>query len=245
MNICITGASKGIGKALSEQLIARGHTVWGVSRSEDILRGMSQTLPATLWRASVVDVRDASAIARWADDVDHTNFQPDCIVLNASVQQNDLLDTYDHHAGDENLRVNLGGALACVGAFQPLFHKRGIGRFVAIASTVALRPSMRSASYAASKAGIVMAFRTLRLRYAPEGIRFSLAILGPIATEMWEGKTHWLVPAPKKAATALASFITSGGETLYYPFLSTAMLRCSRRLSDGLFAAISAKILKS
>ncbi len=81
------------------------------------------------------------------------------------------------------------------------------------------------------------------MRYGRQ-IQFATVYLGPIQTPMWEGRRHWLVPAPEKVAQVLASFIVSHKLTLYCPFISTLLLRLSLFLPDKLFASLSSKMLK-
>ena len=171
-------------------------------------------------------------------------FVPDAIVLTAGVQQDDMEGAYDHTRGEKVIATNLNGSLACVQVFLPEFLLRRSGSFVAIASTSALRPSRRSASYAASKAGLAMAFRSFRARYSKDGVRFKTVYLGPIQTSMWEGKSRWLVPGASRAAKRIASFITSSSSLLYYPTLSTTLLRVSLWIPDRVFSALSTFLLK-
>ena len=241
MNICITGVSKGLGLSLSQSFVHAGHAVWGVARTPPA----SAHLPAERYRSSVVDVSSPDDVARWRREMTDAGFVPDVLVLNASIQDDDLAPAgYDHQLGHRTLSINLDGALACVAAFLPDFLKRAAGMFLFVNSTVALRPSVRSAAYAASKAGLAMACRTLRLAYAPRGVRFKMVTLGPLRTAMWEGRESWLVPSPERAAARIARFVQEGGDDLYYPALSTALLRLSLPLPDRWFAAVSAKVLK-
>jgi NAD(P)-dependent dehydrogenase (short-subunit alcohol dehydrogenase family) len=201
-------------------------------------------MPLQNGRFSIVDIVNLSSIAHWKEEMRQAAWTPDLVVLNAGIQQDDMRESYDHAKGEQVVAVNLQGALACIGAFLPDFLARKGGGFVAITSTAAIRPSVRSAAYAASKAGLAMAFRSFRLRYAKDDVRFSTVFLGPVATEMWEGKKNALVPSVDQAAAALATFICSRKPTLWYPRLSTMLLRLSLWLPDTVFAAISQKLLR-
>ena len=245
MNICVTGASRGIGAALTRHLLASGHRVWGVARDENALRVLAAATHDSCFRWSRVDLFDPASLTAWGEEMRAAQFEPDMVILNAAVYLNDMEHGFDLGQAEKNFNVNLNGALRCVDLFLPEFLARKSGTFLAIASTAALRPSLLSASYAASKAGLAMAFRSLRLRFAPEGVAFKVAYLGPIATEMWEGKKkHVLIPQADEAATALAAFALSRSGTLYYPFLSTLILRLTLWMPDRWFAYLSKKFLK-
>lgn len=244
MNICCTGVSRGLGRALARELLARGHAVWGIGRGENGLRILEQELASQRFFWTQADVTDSASLQRWKEEMQQHAFDPDCLILNASVQHDDMLREYDHAAGTATLRTNLEGSLACIALFLPDFLRKRHGCIIAIGSTAALRPSSRSAAYAASKAGLRAAIRSLRLRYAREGIRFADVVLGPIATEMWEGRRSFLVPPPAQAARAIARFVSSKRTILHYPPFTTALLRASIFLPDPLFAFLSSRLLK-
>lgn len=244
MNICCTGISRGLGRALTRELLANGHAVWGIARERERLELLEKELASPRFFWTQADVTDPSSLERWKDDVLRHSFDPDCLILNASIQQDDLLQSYDHAAGTATLRTNLEGALACIELFLPDFLRKHRGRIVAIGSTVSLRPSLRSAAYSASKAGLSAALRSFRLRYVKDGIDFAQVTLGPIATKMWEGKRSRLVPPPSQAAKAIAKFVCSKRERFYYPPITTRLLRMSLFLPDSLFASVSAHFLK-
>jgi len=89
-----------------------------------------------------------------------------------------------------------------------------------------------------------MAFRSLRARYRGTGVRFKTVLLGPIQTEMWEGKKiPLLIPPPERAARAIARFLPSPRHTLYYPSFTTTLLRLSSWLPDPVFSAASKLLL--
>ncbi len=243
MNICIVGASRGLGDALSWRFIQDGHTVWGIGRSAEDLRSVQKFCgPAFQWTKA--DITDRDSLVYWKECMKKANFSPDVIILNASVQLDDMKDGYDAALGSTVLRTNLEGSLDCLGLFLDDFLKRRRGRFVAIASTAALRPSIRSASYAASKAGLAMAFRTFRLRYPKSGVTFGTVVLGPIWTQMWEGNESPLVPSVATTAKDIAPFAYGTKSVLYYPVLTVLFLRLSLFLPDWLFASLSTTFLK-
>ncbi len=240
MNICIVGASRGLGRELCRQFLQNGHSVWGIARS----RGGLEEISGDRVRWTQVDLLDENAVISWKDEMAAAGFAPDVIVLNASVQLDDMERGYDHIRGATVLQTGLESPLHIVSLFLPDFLARKSGRFVAIASTAALRPSIRSASYAASKAGLVMAFRTLRLRYRKSGVSFTTIMLGPIQTEMWEGKKSIIVPGARNAALAIACAVYARKNVLYYPAVSTWLLRLSLFLPDRIFASLSSTFLK-
>ncbi len=197
MDICVTGASKGLGFALTAEFLRSGHRVWAVAHTIESLLDLEKKSGGTLF-VSCVDISFDQSVQEWSAAIRDRGFKPEIIVLNASVQTDDLSDDgFDGAKAARNIEVNLIGTLRCVSAFLPSMLAMKRGSLVAISSTASLRPSVRSAGYGASKAGLEMAFRALRAKHAASGVRFASVILGPIATEMWEGKRSPLVPPPQ------------------------------------------------
>jgi short-subunit dehydrogenase len=244
MRFCITGASSGLGKELARACVRAGHDVYAVARREELLRSLGQELGSHFsWM--VADISKEDDVLRWAQDMAKKNFVPDVLVLNASVQMSDMSDQGMHLAAAEGtIDVNIAAQIRCITALVPSMLARADGTVVAVASTAMLRPSSISASYSASKAAIHLLMRSLDLRYRSRGVRFKTVCLGPIATEMWEGKRSWLVPSPTRAAHAILRFASSWRSVLYFPFLTTAILRATLWLPDAVFARVSAVVMK-
>ncbi len=245
MKICIIGASKGLGEALVRESIRAGHTVYGSARSQEQLLQIERHCGSDHFLWSAADITSPTSVQCLVADMTKHQFVPDLLILTAGIQSDDLTDDgYDHTSGQPVIDVNLSGTLQCIEAFLPAMLRRKKGRIVVVSSTAALRPSVRSAAYSASKAGIAMAMRSLRLAYGDRGVDFKTIMLGPVATTMWEGKKSWLVPSPEKTASAILRFAQSSGATLFYPFLTTTLLRLSMCVPDRLFKKVSGKLMK-
>jgi short-subunit dehydrogenase len=245
MNICITGASRGLGEELCRVAIASGHKVWGIARRKERMQMLEKSFPPGSFFWSETDVSREDSVTLWKKTMENSGFKPDLVILNASVLVDDLKESgYDHFTGSQMIDVNLSGALRCAGALLPQMLERGKGTFVAVASTAMLRPSVRSAAYSAGKAGIAIAMRSLKQAFGKRGVDFKTVCLGPIATEMWEGKRNRLVPSPGQAAKAILRFSGLRKSVLYYPFLTTTLLRLSLWLPDSVFAKASNALMK-
>ncbi|OHA06396.1 MAG: hypothetical protein A2934_03545 [Candidatus Sungbacteria bacterium RIFCSPLOWO2_01_FULL_47_10] len=253
MNVFITGASSGIGRELAKQLIAAGHTVWGIARREKELKGLSSEIGSDAFLYSVCDTSDTSAVSRVLQEVKKKNFLPDAVVLNAAAFVIDCEPHYDNSVFEQVFKINVFGALSWVEAFIADFAARKAGQFIAVSSTSAFRPDWQRASYPASKAALSMAFRGLKLRYAGDNIFFKIMYFGPIATPMSihvkrneEGKMvakGFYVGKTEGAARALIRLIESKRNVAYYPLFSTALFRILLFFPDSFFAVIS-KLLK-
>ncbi len=244
MKICVIGASRGLGFALTEKFLQGGHHVWAIVRKPSSLDELCTTYPDQM-RVSTLDISDMHSIHAWKQEIEQEQYLPDIVIFNASILREDMsAEGYDMSSAQQIIDVNLLGTLRALDCVLPamLSHKRG--SLIFISSTASLRPSGISAAYAASKAGISMAVRSLRVRYRNSGVRFATVVLGPIATEMWEGKRSFLVPSKEKAAAAIAKFAFSNRTTLYYPAFTTWLLRLTLWLPDSIFSILSTKLLK-
>jgi len=191
----ITGATRGIGRAVAERLASEGHQVVGLAR-----RGMAE-FPGTL---RCVDLEDAAQTQATLSDLVQ-QFAFTRLILNAGL--NVLQPIEDLDIGDFNriIGVNLRAAIQCVQAVVPAMRARKWGRIVSIASRSMLG-RRRATSYAAAKAGIVAASRSWALELAGDGITANVVAPGPIDTEMWRMNN----PADSEDAINLVSAIPVG-----------------------------------
>lgn len=189
--IVLTGATRGLGKALAAEFTAAGHTVIGCGRS-------------------TVDVRDAEAVAIWARSVLDSHGPPDLLINNAALM-NTPAPLWEVPASDFDsvIDVNIKGVANVIRAFVPAMVKRGSGIIVNLSSGWGRSTSPEVAPYCASK----YAIEGLTLALAQELPRGMAAIPlnpGVIDTDMlrqaWaEGAAKY--PKPEAWAKRAAPFI--------------------------------------
>ena len=210
----VTGASSGVGAALSRALAARGRRVWGVARRVDLLESLRKELPAGRFVPVACDVSVAGDVDRAMTTLDGEGVTPELVILNAGINLPDLEPCFRLAAAEEVFRVNVFGALAWVERLLPRMLAARRGHFVAISSMSAFRTSGRSVAYAASKASLSMAFESLRLRYAGEPVGFTTVHLGPVDTAMWPGGKFPFLLTPDEAARRILRAVERG-RTVY------------------------------
>lgn len=250
MNIFITGVSSGIGRELTKQLLAAGHTVWGIARREQLLNDLESEVSTEHFHSIVCDITDESHINRVTSAMQQEQFFPDVVVLNAAIDQEDMDNGFSYETAKKIIMVNVLGALRWVEIFLPGFMKKKHGQFIAISSLFAFWPDPRSASYSASKSALSMAFRCLRTQFGHSGVCFKTMYFGPIDTHInprfqispLPTKTTLLIASPKAAAKSILKAISSSRQSFYFPWYMILLRYCGFWIPDSLFEFLTKKL---
>jgi NAD(P)-dependent dehydrogenase (short-subunit alcohol dehydrogenase family) len=133
-HIVITGTSRGLGRALVEPLVDRGHTISGCGRSSSGAQALSQVYGAPHCFASV-DVGDDQQVAAWASEVLDANGPPDLLLNNAGViNRGAPFWEIDAETFDAILKTNVSGSANVLRRFLPAMIKAGRGVIVNFSS---------------------------------------------------------------------------------------------------------------
>jgi 3-oxoacyl-[acyl-carrier protein] reductase len=183
--VCVvTGASRGIGLAVSRLLAAEDATVLMVARGVERLRREADALGAE-WLA--VDVTEPDADARIVGACAEQLGGIDVLVNNAGTSSVTPL----HELTDEDFRMqfdlNVVASARLMRAAAPRMAKRGWGRIVNVASSSGKRPSQTNVAYSAAKAAQLSVSRAFADAYAADGILVNAVMPGMVASELWLG----------------------------------------------------------
>jgi NAD(P)-dependent dehydrogenase (short-subunit alcohol dehydrogenase family) len=190
----VTGGSAGIGKAICEDLLARGHEVVSLARRRsDIEHPRLHSLE--------VDLSDRRATAEAARELVR-RFDVTTLVHNAGVIRPALLPEVQLEDLDALVELHLGCAIQLVQAALPAMRAQRFGRVVLLSSRAALGAQTRT-SYSATKAGMLGMARTWALELAADGITVNVVAPGPIHSDMF----HDVIPAGSERERALAASI--------------------------------------
>jgi 3-oxoacyl-[acyl-carrier protein] reductase len=189
----VTGASRGIGRAVAALLAARGAHVVAVARA-DHAAGTVAAIHAAGQRADVasVDVTDAGAVEAMVAKTVERHGRVDILVNNAGIARDQLLLRMKREDWDQVIATNLTAAFICTQAvLRPMVRQRS-GRIVSISSVVGQTGNAGQANYAASKAGLIGFSRALAREVASRNITVNVVAPGLIDTDMTRALTEKL-----------------------------------------------------
>lgn len=171
----VTGATRGIGRAICEKLAAQHHRIVGIARASG-----DSTFPGEVFAA---DLSDEQSTKRALADI-IARYDVTGLVNNAGLNHIQKLGEIELTKFDAVIAVNLRAAIQCAQAVLPAMERARFGRIVNITSRALLgRP--KTSSYTAAKAGMAAMTRSWALELADKGITVNAVGPGPTETEMW------------------------------------------------------------
>ncbi|MEO9190497.1 MAG: glucose 1-dehydrogenase [Acetobacteraceae bacterium] len=184
----VTGASRGIGRAIAQRLAARGAAICvNYTANAEAAEAVVAEITATGGRAiaAQADVADADAVARMAARAEAELGPITILVNNAGIAVPGTLETYDPAAMERMRRINVDGVIHTIRAASPGMRQRGYGRIVNIASNAAFGTSLPGTTfYAATKAEVLILTRRFAMELGRQGITVNAIAPGWVVTDM-------------------------------------------------------------
>jgi 3-oxoacyl-[acyl-carrier protein] reductase len=198
----VTGASRGIGRAIAAMLAAQGATVVAAARGDNAAATV-EAIRAAGGRAEALslDVTDADAAVAAVQGVVSTHGRLDILVSNAGITRDQLMLRMKRADWDEVIATNLTAAFVlCQAALKPMLKQRG-GRIVAISSVVGQMGNAGQANYAASKAGLIGFCKSLAREVGSRSVTVNVVAPGFVETDMTkavneETQKQWAAQIP-------------------------------------------------
>jgi len=180
----VTGASRGIGAAIADELAAQGATVIGTATSEAGAQAIGARLAAHGGQGRVVDVADGASVDALIDAIAKEVGPISILVNNAGITRDNLLMRMKDEDWQAILDTNLTSVYRTSKAVMRAMMKARKGRIINIASVIGVTGNAGQANYAAAKAGIIAFSKSLAREIGSRGITVNVVAPGFIDTDM-------------------------------------------------------------
>jgi short-subunit dehydrogenase len=236
----VTGASSGIGWALSRELSARGWKVGLIARRRDKLDQLETEIVQAGGTAagSPADVADRDGIAAAVRDIENRLGRVDLLVANAGVGYPTLAEPVNLHHIEEMCRVNYLGVVYSIAAVLPQMLRRRSGHLAAISSLAAYKGLPGESGYCASKAAVNAYMEGLRIQLRDRGIRVTTICPGFVRTPMTaanEFHMPWVLEADQ-AARRIVRALDRRRKVYNFPWQLSLVMKLTAWLPDWVLA---------
>jgi 3-oxoacyl-[acyl-carrier protein] reductase len=179
----VTGASRGIGASIAQELGNAGARVIGTATSQNGADGISAALEGR-GRGIVLNIADDQSVQAAIKDIEANEGSPSLLVNNAGITKDNLLMRMKQDQWDDVIATNLTGLYRVSKACLRGMMKARKGRIINIASVIAVMGNAGQANYAASKAGMIGFSKSLAREIGSRGITVNAVAPGFIDTDM-------------------------------------------------------------
>lgn len=191
MNVIITGATKGMGRAIAEQFAAAGYNIIACARTEKDLLQMKNEFASRFIASTVMvkvvdtgNVNDVKQLGRWIID---SNIFPDILVNNAGYFVPGSIYNEEEGVIEKMMEVNVYGAYHLTRALLPLMMERKQGHIFNICSIASFQPLPNVGSYGISKFALLGLTKHLREEMKSYNIKVTAVLPGATYTGSWDG----------------------------------------------------------
>ena len=183
--VLITGATRGIGKAILEAF-NNDYLIIGTGTSEESLSSITENLKSLKieGKAFKLDLNDRQSIKALSLSLDKEEIYPDILINNAGITRDNIMLRMQEDEWDDVINVHLNGQYLLIKSFLKKMVKNRWGRIINISSTSAALGNKGQANYAAAKAGIEAMSRSLARELGSRNINVNCVAPGFIETDM-------------------------------------------------------------
>lgn len=243
--VWITGAGKGIGRALALRMAKGGWIVAASARTEDDLLSLSASCPAGQIHPFTLDVTDASQNEQVIADIESQVGSIDLAVLNAGTYKPGLAAELSIDDFRSLFETNLMGTAHGLIPMMQRFTERRAGHIAVVASLAGYRGLPTSAAYGATKAGLINMCEALKPELDNYGVRLSLINPGFVKTPLTDMNSFpmpFLVSADE-AADAIVRGLAGGAFEIAFPKPFAWIMKTLRILPHRLFFSVTRRMM--
>jgi short-subunit dehydrogenase len=233
----VTGASTGIGAAVTAELVSRGWTVAVTARAKDRLEALATAHPGKIIVAAG-DVTDAAAIKALHAQIERESGRPIALaILNAGAWQEMGAGDFDLAAFRVQVEVNLLGTAAVLDSVMPAMMARRSGQIAVVASVAGYRGLPRAVAYGATKSALISMCESLKFDLDKAGVTMTVINPGFVRTPMTD-RNSFKMPfllEPEDAARRIADGLATGRFEVSFPWQLVLPLKLIRMMPAWLF----------
>ena len=244
-HVWVTGASTGIGRAVTIELARRGARVVASARNEAALDTLVRECGDRVL-ALPLDVTDRQANRRATEEISRRMGGLDIAFFNAGICEYVDVASFDSALFERTIRSNFLSMVYGIESALPLLRQSPAPQLVGMSSTVAYRGLPRSEAYGASKAAIKNLFESLQIDLAREAFRVSIVCPGFVRTPLTDRNDF---PMPfrieaDEAARRIVDGIEAGKPEIHFPRRFSLLFKLMTLLPDRLYIRLCAKMVK-
>ena len=180
----VTGGTRGIGRAIAEELAAAGAKVAVVGTTAERAAAVAGELPGSGHAGFGADIADVAACRALCDAIEKGIGSPEILVNNAGITRDNILVRMKDDEWQQVLDTNLSGAFYLMRAVARGMMKRRSGKIVNVSSIVGLTGNRGQSNYAASKAALIALTKSIAQELGSRGVLVNVVAPGFIETDM-------------------------------------------------------------
>ncbi len=218
-NVVVTGASRGIGEAISIKLAENNFNVFGFARNVARLRSLEEKGQGRIFTYQV-DVTKPDQIQETYEKIESDHGPIEVLINNAGIYQGIEFARQDVNTISQIIDTNLKGTLFCTRLLLPYLIGRKRGRIINISSVSGIHGIPMEVAYGASKHGIIGMADALAQEVKPHGILISTICPGAVDTPLWYGDSPYHgnikeIMKPEEVADCVLYILKRSDQTIY------------------------------
>ena len=242
----VTGAGKGLGRAIAKSLAEAGWIVAASSRTQQDLEKLSKECPPNSIHIFPLDVTDETKTKITFKNIETKLGKLDLAIFNAGTHIPVSVDNFSTEAIKNTIEVNLLGVVYGLGQVIPRFTEQRKGHIVVVSSLAGYRGIPTSSGYGATKAALINMCESLKPELEIYNVKLSLISPGFVATPLTDKNTFPMpfIISAELAATIILRKLKKGTFEIAFPFPMVILMKLFRILPNWLLFLVTRRLIK-